>query len=672
MMAAVSQAPDPHDPVVPGAPADPLIGLTIGNYQITAKIGAGGMGAVYLALHPGIGRKVAVKVLLPEHSKRQDLITRFFNEAKATATLRHPALIEVFDFGFLADGAGYLVMDFLEGESLSARLGRVAPLPPELAAEIGRQLAAGVAAAHAHGIVHRDLKPDNIFLVPDPELPAGERVKILDFGIAKLILPGSSGSKGATSTGMLIGTPLYMAPEQCRGAGLVDHRADVYSAGCILYEMLAGRPPFNYEGVGEILAAHLHQAPTPLHEIDPSIPEPLEAIVMTALQKDPAARQQTMADLSAQLQQFLRATPAGHALAPHASGADSRPGASASVPGAAAASAVPMPSWSRAASGAGAPPDLRAGASAARPAASVANRASSIGTAPTTFSAAASQAAARPESPAPAPAVRSRAPLVLAALVLIGVGSAGGLLWLRTRASESAPASAPAAIAAGPATGKRAADPVATPPPPALPAPIRDPAVAKIEGSPAPIAPAPGTLAAPDANGTTESAAPAAGNAENPAAAVADEAKANPANSPPDKSPSAATKPAARSPGRARALYEQAFDHRAAGEEDKALLAYRAALRAEGLSASERADAETQVINLSRKYGEIEVLSPGVAGAVISIDGRIIGRTPLRDPILVRPGSHEITLQLPGYQPRRDRRSVAAGKKEVISLKLAR
>ena len=133
-------------------------------------------------------------------------------------------------------------------------------------------MAAGVGAAHGQGIVHRDLKPDNVFLVPDPEQADRERVKILDFGIAKLVLPSAAGSKGATSTGMLLGTPLFMAPEQCRGAGQVDHRADIYSVGCILYMMLTGRPPFNHEGVGEILAAHLHEPVAPPRSIDPSLP----------------------------------------------------------------------------------------------------------------------------------------------------------------------------------------------------------------------------------------------------------------------------------------------------------------------------------------------------------------------------------------------------------------
>jgi tRNA A-37 threonylcarbamoyl transferase component Bud32 len=292
-------------------------GAMVGNYRVERKIGEGGMGAVYLATHPLLGRKAAIKVLLPEHSRRPDLVTRFFNEAKTTASLHHPALVEVFDFGFLADGAGYLAMDFLEGESLADRLARVARLPADAAGDIARQIAAGVAAAHGQGIVHRDLKPDNVFLVPDPERPGHERVKILDFGIAKLMLPSTSLGEDLknlrTSTGMLLGTPLYMAPEQCRGSGQVDHRADIYSVGCILFTLLTGRPPFDLPGVGEVLAAHLHEPVVPPRTLEPSVPPRLEAIVLRSLAKDPDARFQTMAELGSELQRFLAppaATPA--------------------------------------------------------------------------------------------------------------------------------------------------------------------------------------------------------------------------------------------------------------------------------------------------------------------------------------------------------------------------
>jgi serine/threonine protein kinase len=285
-----------------------MIGETFGSYRVTGMIGSGGMGAVYLAEHTLLGRKAAVKVLLPEHSKNQDLIDRFFNEAKTTASLKHPALVDVFDYGIHpGSGSAYLVMDFLEGESLGSRLARVAPLSNEAAIDLGRQIARGMEAAHSHGIVHRDLKPDNVYLVPDHEDATRDQVKILDFGIAKL-LGTPKGSRGATSTGMVLGTPMFMAPEQCKGAGVVDHRADIYSLGCILYFMLCARPPFDYPGVGEILGAHLHEPVAPPRSINPGITPALEAIVMKTLAKKPEDRHQSMGALAADLARLLGQT----------------------------------------------------------------------------------------------------------------------------------------------------------------------------------------------------------------------------------------------------------------------------------------------------------------------------------------------------------------------------
>jgi serine/threonine-protein kinase len=284
-----------------------MIGEVVGNYRVTGKLGEGGMGAVYLAEHTSLGRRVAIKVLLPDASKRPDLVDRFFNEAKTLANLRHPALVEVYDYGVRDNGSAYLVMDYLE---------RRRKLPVAEALDFGRQIAGGLVAAHAQGIVHRDLKPDNVFVVRDPEDPTHERVKILDFGIAKLVQPGG-GSKGATQTGMVLGTPLYMAPEQCRGSGTVDHRADVYSLGCILYAMLTGRPPFDYEGVGEILGAHLYEAPKPPRTLDPNIPEALDALVLKALAKKPDERFGSMGEIAQALVNVgARATTGASAGAP--------------------------------------------------------------------------------------------------------------------------------------------------------------------------------------------------------------------------------------------------------------------------------------------------------------------------------------------------------------------
>src|SRR5215510_6594604 len=184
------------------------------------------MGAVFLAEHTLIGRRAAIKVLLPALSQQREIVDRFFNEARATTSIPDPGIVQVFDFGFNVDGSAYIVMEFLEGEPLDKRLTRLGLLAASDALRITRQVSGSLGAAHARGIVHRDLKPDNIFMVRDPEAPGGERPKILDFGIAKL--GGDNPSRMRTQTGALMGTPVYMSPEQCRGAGLVDHRSDIY------------------------------------------------------------------------------------------------------------------------------------------------------------------------------------------------------------------------------------------------------------------------------------------------------------------------------------------------------------------------------------------------------------------------------------------------------------
>lgn len=274
-----------------------MIGETLGSYEIVEQIGVGGMGAVFKGRHKLIDRKVAIKVLLAEYSNRQEAVSRFFNEAKATASLRHPSLVDVIDFGYAKDGSAYLVMEFLEGENLGARLRKVGKLSVPQALEFARQIAMGISVAHAADIVHRDLKPDNVFLVPSPMDPSLEVVKLLDFGIAKI-----AGKLGAnmqkTQTGMMLGTPLYMAPEQCRGAGYVDARSDTYAFGCILFAMLTGRPPFVYEYPGELIAAHLHEPPPRVKSLRPEVPQSLDDLVDQLLAKDPDKRPPNMAALT--------------------------------------------------------------------------------------------------------------------------------------------------------------------------------------------------------------------------------------------------------------------------------------------------------------------------------------------------------------------------------------
>jgi serine/threonine-protein kinase len=266
----------------------------IGQYRVTGTIGRGGMGIVYAAEHALLGRPVAIKVLRSELSQRPEVVTRFFNEARAANTIRHPGIIEIYDFGQTPEGAAYLVMEYLEGETLKARSARL-PFRWPAVLPFARQIAGALAAAHAMGIVHRDLKPDNVFLVPDPEVPGGERIKLLDFGIAKLAVDSSS-SVTVTHTGEVIGTPTYMAPEQCRGVA-VDHRADLYALGCLIYELCCGRPPFRGEGAGDVLAAHIHMPVPAMSTAEAEIPEGLEALVRRLLAKAPDDRLQAAQDV---------------------------------------------------------------------------------------------------------------------------------------------------------------------------------------------------------------------------------------------------------------------------------------------------------------------------------------------------------------------------------------
>jgi serine/threonine-protein kinase len=277
----------------------------LGSYRIINEIGRGGMGAVYLAEHPILGRRAAVKVLLDEYSRNEDLLARFFNEARAAARLEHRAFVDVFDCGTV-DGNAFIIMEFIRGESLGARLDRAGPLPVETALEVGRKIAEAMAVAHAHGIVHRDLKPDNLMLLPPGAGESGHEVKILDFGIAKLTT-ASEDQVRRTRTGVVMGTPLYMSPEQCRGAGAgIDHRTDIYSLGGILYALLTGGPPFGFGYSGELIAAHLGTPPPPLRPLNPAVSPALEALVLRTLAKEPGARPQTMQELAQELARLER------------------------------------------------------------------------------------------------------------------------------------------------------------------------------------------------------------------------------------------------------------------------------------------------------------------------------------------------------------------------------
>ncbi len=282
-----------------------MIGETLGSYRIIGRVGAGGMGEVYLAEHTRIDRRAAIKVLLPELSSNHDVVERFFAEARATSSIRHHGIVEVLDCAVHTNKDGeraYIVMELLEGESLAARLERDRGFGQDVdrVLAIAAAVADAVAAAHAKGIVHRDLKPDNIFLVGDDSAALGFGVKILDFGIAKLLRDGErSGASSRTRTGSMLGTPAYMSPEQCRGAGQVDHRTDIYSLGCIVFEMLTGRRPFLYEGFGELIAAHLNEQPPSLESLGVQVSPAVEVWLARLLAKARADRFATMAEVSA-------------------------------------------------------------------------------------------------------------------------------------------------------------------------------------------------------------------------------------------------------------------------------------------------------------------------------------------------------------------------------------
>ena len=270
-----------------------MIGTTVGSYQITERLAEGGMGEVFIAKHAVMGRDAVVKLLKPELSHNEEMVRRFFNEARAAASINDPGIVQVFDVGYTNDHRGYIAMERLRGETLAHRL-RTRGMPIEQAVHVLRLLARTLDAAHAHGIVHRDLKPDNIFLVPDRDVPGGERTKILDFGIAKLA--GAGSTQHATRSGSIFGTPAYMAPEQCSDAATVDARADLYALGCIAYEMLSGKPPFGFGGL-ELLASHLRDEPVPLRQRNPSVPAWLEEVVHRLLRKSPSERHASSADL---------------------------------------------------------------------------------------------------------------------------------------------------------------------------------------------------------------------------------------------------------------------------------------------------------------------------------------------------------------------------------------
>jgi len=263
------------------------VGELVGAYRIVGALGGGGMGMVYRAVHTLLDRPAAIKVLRPELGNHAMAIDRFLTEARATTAIRHPGIVEIYDYGHTQHGNAFIAMELLEGETLGARIAKQGRLTLLEAMTIARRIAAPLAIAHDCGVVHRDLKPDNVFLVRDHEGGAVAQVKILDFGIAKL---ESTAVSNRTTIGLILGTPAYMSPEQCRGSSECDHRTDLFALGCILFEMLAGQPPYGTElASGEMIAAQLH-SPVPDLGRFATVPSEVLRLVTRLLAKRPDDR----------------------------------------------------------------------------------------------------------------------------------------------------------------------------------------------------------------------------------------------------------------------------------------------------------------------------------------------------------------------------------------------
>jgi serine/threonine protein kinase len=278
-----------------------------GKYRIVRLIGEGGMGAVYEGENTRIHRRVAIKVLHSGVAEQAEAVQRFEREAQAAGRIGSEHIVEVLDLGALPDGDRYLVMEFMDGDGLGARIKARGRLTPAELCPIAYQLMEGLAAAHGAGIIHRDLKPDNVYLLRSRGGQA-DFVKLLDFGISKFNqLSGDSGFS-MTRTGAVMGTPYYMAPEQAKGSREMDHRVDLYAAGVILYEALTGQVPFSADTFNELLFKIVLEEPKPLAQVDPSIDAGFAAIVTKAMARDPAHRFQT----AREFQQALGTWGSGH------------------------------------------------------------------------------------------------------------------------------------------------------------------------------------------------------------------------------------------------------------------------------------------------------------------------------------------------------------------------
>ena len=322
---------------------------SIGPYQVIRKLGEGGMGAVFEAMNPAIERRVALKVLHAQYASDPSYAERFFNEARAVNRVDHPGLVQISDHGRTEDGTAYLVMELLKGETLDKRIQKQgAAMSPGEVARLGFQIADSLAAAHQKGIIHRDLKPENVMIVADPHVAFGERTKLLDFGIAKLL--EGAGGRVNTKTGTSIGTPYYMSPEQWDEAKGVNAKADVYSLGIMLYEMLTGQLPFQGPSLAQLMGQHMFKEALSLREALPALPPGFAELVHSMLRKERDQRpdMDTVAgqlhELSADLPQVPRPRRASSAeLTPASTGLASTGLASTGLASTGLAGSTPVP-----------------------------------------------------------------------------------------------------------------------------------------------------------------------------------------------------------------------------------------------------------------------------------------------------------------------------------------
>jgi serine/threonine protein kinase len=303
----IPSAPPPrinHSTFPPKGPSRDLFGKTIGGkYVVRSVLGEGGMGTVFEAEHLTIGRSVAVKVLHPNQARKKDAVRRFHQEARAAGAIGHPNICEVYDLGTLDDGSPYLVMEKLVGETLADRIGAEGGLPFDDTIDTLVQVLSGLVAAHEKGIVHRDIKPENVFLTSRVGCPP--LVKLLDFGVSKMIAPligQREDDLDLTRTGMVMGTPYYMSPEQARGDRNLDARVDLYACGIILYEALTGRRPFTAPNYNALLLQILGTKPKPARELRPALPAGFDAVLDKAMSRNREDRYRSATEFQRDLQ----------------------------------------------------------------------------------------------------------------------------------------------------------------------------------------------------------------------------------------------------------------------------------------------------------------------------------------------------------------------------------